>query len=172
MCNHRRHPYAWVTCQLSKPIISNICQHVIKDSLNLWHTQNSFSQEAENHAVLHWFVVEENKMRNAHYLEGRMCMDWPGHSSVLHPTPILPGSSLKKKFKSIFSLVVEQCTQWLISCEPYEARHRILSESSGINYQMAAYPEMVYVNHSNVSGKALVTWAGLVAMGQHDQEDV
>lgn len=78
------------------------------------------------------------------------------------PPLTVQGSISRIKIQAHFSFVPEQYTLTHFS---WKARQRIISECSRTNYQMATEPGMVYINHSNFSGKVLVTWAELVLMG-------
>lgn len=164
MHSHRRHPYAWSTCQRSNPIIFNTCQQAIEDSLSLWHKQNLLSQKSRQHYTYFGSRRKQNKkcplfgVKNVYGFASSL-------GTVLWPIPF--PQQCKDPFSWIqiqthFSFVPEQYTLTHFS---WKARQRILSECSRTNYQMATKPGMVYSSHSNFSGKALVTWAELVVMG-------
>lgn len=139
-------------------------------TLSLWHKQNLLSQEVENHATLHRFVIEENKISNAHYLWGKMCM----HFSELFfvPLPQCKDTDSKIEIQIHFLLVVEQYPLIHFTSTSRHKAWNSLSDSFTTDYQMATYCYVVHVSHSNFSGKALVTWTVFVLMGQYEQEDI
>lgn len=91
--------------------------------------------------------------------------------SVLCPTLTVQGSSLNDKNSNPPFI-----WGWTIPTDSLHVNHKRqgleFSQNLLEQYQMTTYPNIVYTGHSNFSGKALVIWAGLVVMGQYDQDDV
>ena len=121
---------------------------------------------SKKYAALYIFWEQKEMKQEMSTIWGKECMwicQFTRNCSLTHTPPLtVQGSISRIKIQAHFSFVPEQYTLTHFS---WKARQRIISECSRTNYQMATEPGMVYINHSNFSGKFLVTWAELVLMG-------
>lgn len=74
-------------------------------------------------------MVEENKIKNTHYIGVKMCMDFPAHSELFYVPPLQGKDPVSRiEIQIPLSLVVEQYPLHT-SHELQEAKQRILWES-------------------------------------------